>query len=153
MIFVAAAHAGDVKETGRYNLAPIPHMATAPKIDGEVGKAEWYGATLLPRLIDATDGQIAALRSRVYVAYDDMNLYVAFQIDRPAAALLPVESDTFQLSLDPAHEHKAVSAFAGNVAGPAEVFAGYSGEKGGTLTGAHQIINGRFGKAIQLWGE
>jgi len=37
--------------------------------------------------------------------------------------------------------------------GPAEVISGVSGEKGGTLSGATRIVDGRFGKAIQLWSE
>lgn len=37
--------------------------------------------------------------------------------------------------------------------GPAEVISGFSGEKGGTLSGSHEIIEGRYGKAIKLWKE
>src|SRR5256885_1115034 len=95
MFFIAStsAHAGDVKETSRFNLSPVPRIQKSPTIDGVVDKREWYGATLLPRLISVDDGAIAGLRSRVYIAYDDANFYVAFQIDRPANSLLPAESD------------------------------------------------------------
>src|ERR1051325_11207486 len=113
-----SVQAGDVKEVERFNLASVPRLAAAPTVDGTVGKAEWYAATLMPRLINATDGSVDAQRSRAYVAYDDTNLYVAFQFDRPPHALLPAESDTFVLLLDPAHEHKTTVTFAGNVAGP-----------------------------------
>ena len=114
--FGCLARAGDVKETGRFNLASVPRLTTAPKIDGVVGKIEWYGATLMPRLINAADGSVDTQRSRVYIAYDDKNLYVAFQIDRPPNAITPAESDTVALLLDPAHEHKAPTTFSGNVA-------------------------------------
>src|ERR1041385_7388760 len=93
----ASVQAGDVKVVERFNLASGARVTAAPAIDGRVGKAEWYGATLMPRLINATDGSTDAQRSRVYIAYDDKNLYVAFQLDRPPNAILPAESDTFAL--------------------------------------------------------
>jgi hypothetical protein len=111
------ASGGDVKDTARYGLMAIPKIAAAPKIDGTVDKREWYGASLFPRLIGAADGAVAARRTRVYAAYDDANLYIGFQIDRPPNSLAPAEADTVALLLDPAHEHKAAAAFVGNVTG------------------------------------
>src|SRR4051794_35626694 len=106
-LFSGAAQAGDVNQTGRYSLAPVARLSTTrPTVDGIVDKLEWYGATLLPRLIGETDGSVAQLRSRIRIAYDDANLYVAFQIDRPPNSLQPDASDTVSLLLDPAHEHK-----------------------------------------------
>ena len=37
--------------------------------------------------------------------------------------------------------------------GPAEVISGLTGEKGGTLSGEYKIVDGKYGKAIQLWKE
>src|SRR5687767_11067955 len=87
------ARAGDVAMTDRYSLAGIPQIKTAPTIDGAVGKREWYGAALLPRLISTEEGGIAEQRSRVFVAYDAQTLYVAFQFDRPVNAVAPEASD------------------------------------------------------------
>ena len=77
------AQGGDAEMTDRYSLTGIPQLKTPPTIDGEVGKREWYGAALPPRMISTDEGGIAEQRSRVFVAYDAQNLYVAFQFDRP----------------------------------------------------------------------
>jgi len=37
--------------------------------------------------------------------------------------------------------------------GPAEIISGFSGEKGGTLGGSYEVIDGKYGKAIKLWKE
>jgi len=37
--------------------------------------------------------------------------------------------------------------------GPAEVISGRSGETGGKLEGSYKIVDGKYGKAIQLWKE
>lgn len=118
LIGEAPAHAGDVQDTLRYNLTPVPLVATPPKIDGVVDKREWYGASLVPRLILAQKGVAADARSRVYLSHDATNLHVAFQFDRPENALVPQPGDLFEMFLDPAHDHKAAVAFAGTVAGP-----------------------------------
>ena len=34
-----------------------------------------------------------------------------------------------------------------------EAISGLSGEKAGAITGGHKIVDGQFGKAIQLWTE
>src|SRR5262249_8870034 len=66
----------------------------------------------------AADGAVAQLRTRVFAAYDDKNLYVAFQIDRPTNSLKPGTSDSVSVLLDPAHDHKAPLNFSGTVEGP-----------------------------------
>lgn len=37
--------------------------------------------------------------------------------------------------------------------GTAETISGLNGEKAGTISGGHKIVEGKFGKAIQLWSE
>jgi hypothetical protein len=37
--------------------------------------------------------------------------------------------------------------------GPPEIIGGQTGETAGKLTGKHEIVNGKFGKAIKLWVE
>lgn len=37
--------------------------------------------------------------------------------------------------------------------GPAEIIGGQTGETKGTLSGAYEIVDGKFGKAIKLWKE
>src|SRR5262245_33452703 len=79
LIGMATVRAGDVKDTLRFNLTPVPLVATPPKVDGTVEKREWYGASLLSRLILAERGVAGDARSRVYLCYDATNLYIAFQ--------------------------------------------------------------------------
>ncbi len=109
------SQAGNVADTQRFNLTPAPHVATAPQIDGVVDKREWYGASLLPRLINADRGIASEARERVYVCHGDTALYVAFQFDRPENALVPQAEDAFELIVDSAHDHKTAAAFNGNV--------------------------------------
>jgi len=118
LIGLDLAHAGDVNDTLRFNLTYVPQIAAPPKIDGVVDKREWYGGSLLPRLILAERGVAADARSRVYLCHDANNLYIAFQFDRPENALVPQEADAFELFLDAAHTHKTAAAFSGNVAKP-----------------------------------
>ena len=55
--------------------------------------------------------------------------------------VLPPGRDAFTLLLDHCD------------GGPAEVISGMSGEKSGTLSGGYKIIDGKYGKAIQLWKD
>jgi hypothetical protein len=114
---VHVCQAGDVEQVERFALSPAARIS-APKIDGKVDKVEWYGATLLPRLINQSDGAVDGLRGRVYLGHDDATLYIAFQFDRPPIALIPAEADQVQILLDPGHHHKSPAVYVGNVAGP-----------------------------------
>ncbi|MBI4028412.1 MAG: hypothetical protein HY360_25730 [Verrucomicrobia bacterium] len=129
VFFVATlCPAGEVKETARFSIAPVPLTGKAPKIDGTVEKREWTGATLLPRLIRSEDGAVTDIPSRVYLACDTNHLYIAFQFDRPPNAITPAmlhterdqnewEDDCFEMILDPGHGHAACFSFGGNAAG------------------------------------
>ena len=59
--------------------ASVP-AASAPKIDGVVGPAEWADATMLPVGIGCGDGMFnGELAGTLYVKHDGQNLYYAFQ--------------------------------------------------------------------------
>src|ERR1051325_8455921 len=42
LLLCLSVHAGDVKDTLRFNLTYVPSVAAPPKIDGVVDKREWY---------------------------------------------------------------------------------------------------------------
>ena len=84
----------------------------APQIDGRVDAAEWKDAGVIAALRESTGGGPAAASSRVYLGYDDVNLYVAFVCDEPAlskTARTPVgkhdgpvwNNDCVEIFLDP----------------------------------------------------
>ncbi len=127
LMLCADLRGGDIKFTDRFNLASAPRIAKAPTIDGAVDKREWYGAAMLPQLILADSGIASDDRARVLVAYDDTNLYIAFQFDRPENARTPSaahtqhdadvwEDDSVEVVLDPGHQHTRQWSFGGNAA-------------------------------------
>ena len=121
----SVALAGDPKDLRRYNLIAVPKIAVAPKIDGLVEKREWYGASMLPRLIRAGKGTTSEECVRLYLCHDTNAVYIAFQIDRPDNALAPQPEDVVKLAFDAAHTHKTAVVLGGNVeskaSGPAGV--------------------------------
>ena len=60
------------------STAIIPRMATAPKIDGKMGEAEWKGAEKLGRFEQLKKKGPAKYATNVRLGYDDQNLYAAF---------------------------------------------------------------------------
>lgn len=63
--------------------ATVPQMAQPPKIDGNVDRHEWLGATELGLMAVNTDGVDDGLKRRVFMGYDQERLYLAVQIERP----------------------------------------------------------------------
>ena len=51
------------------------------RIDGRVDEAEWQGARGTAAFVNTTDGSPSELRATARVAYDDDNLYVAFEVE------------------------------------------------------------------------
>lgn len=111
---IPGARAGDAKDFSRFNLISAPKVAVAPKIDGVVDKREWYGASMIPRLLVAGKGTASEMRARVYLCHDATALYVAFQVDRPSNGLVPRPEDVVRIVLDAAHAHKATVVLGGN---------------------------------------
>ena len=62
------------------------HRAAGPiAIDGEISDSEWNGAVPIEEWYETQPGDNlpASLRSAARVAYDDENLYVAFELSDP----------------------------------------------------------------------
>lgn len=109
--------AGDVAVWKRHPIVTAPYLAQAPKIDGQVERAEWQAAATLGLLKVEPEGAAGEQRQTVYVGYDDANLYVGFQLERPAGALVPQmpaeaghvddwrAGDQVELCLDVGHTH------------------------------------------------
>lgn len=93
--------------------ATVPQLPQAPKIDGNLDRAEWLGATELGLLAVDTNGVHDGLERKVLLGYDQDRLYVGVKIERPANALQPRmpaaggrvdsarEGDFFELALAP----------------------------------------------------
>jgi hypothetical protein len=109
-----SALAGDAKDFSRFNLISAPKLAVPPKVDGVVDKREWYGASMVPRLLLAGKGTAAEMRTRLWLCHDANALYLAFQAERPPNGLVPHPEDLVRLALDAAHAHKALVALSGN---------------------------------------
>ncbi|MGZ3458330.1 MAG: carbohydrate-binding family 9-like protein [Archangium sp.] len=86
----ANAHAGDNRMFGPELGGSAPSLpeytvhraARAPVIDGELDDAVWKDATPVV-LHNSFDGRPASLRTEARLAYDDQNLYVAFDVEDP----------------------------------------------------------------------
>jgi len=67
-------------------------------IDGKVEASEWAGAAMTPRMLSSTEDHLSEMRQKFYWAVTDDGLYLAYQIQRPPAAIAPaaynVEHDT-----------------------------------------------------------
>lgn len=100
--------------------APPPRPVRAPptlraeraagpiRIDGRVDEDEWQGARSTGAFVNTTDGSPAELRATARVAYDDDNLYVAFEVaddfvqnDLRGTDAHLWEQDAVEIMLDP----------------------------------------------------
>ncbi len=75
-----AAPAAPAKPTkpGYPEPAVVKACAKAPVIDGDLSDACWKSAELAGVWVDIHNGQAAKPQGKVFVCYDDKNLYVAF---------------------------------------------------------------------------
>ncbi|MBM4031807.1 MAG: hypothetical protein FJ291_08495 [Planctomycetes bacterium] len=90
MFVLAASCAGGLAaETEcKHPVAVIPYAATKPVIDGKVDDAEWQGA-FSQRALQTTGKQISARQARVWMIWDEENLYIAMRDPlRPGERLL-----------------------------------------------------------------
>ena len=70
---------GSAAETEhKHPVAVIPYAATKPVIDGKVDDAEWQGA-FSQRALQTTGKQISARQTRVWMMWDEENLYLAMR--------------------------------------------------------------------------
>jgi len=87
---LAAACAASLAAETEYKhpVAVIPYAAAKPVIDGKVDDAEWQGA-FSQRTLRTTGGQIGARLARVWMMWDEENLYLAMRDPlRPGERLL-----------------------------------------------------------------
>lgn len=86
----------------------------APVLDGNIGEAEWGGATQLSTFL-REDGAPAERQSTVWIGRDDAYLYLAVRCEEPNTAALQrpgspysrkIEArDHVEIRLNPAHDH------------------------------------------------
>jgi len=88
---VLAARAGAADETPweRVPHLTVPRLKTAPVIDGTVDRAEWIAAAQLGPLKCGPEGVADELPRRVFMGYDERNVYIGWQLFRPAMAITP----------------------------------------------------------------
>jgi len=106
------SHSGDNRMLGPRLDGALPSLpeytlrraARAPVIDGELGDAVWKDATPVV-LRGSFDGRQASLRTEVRLAYDDANLYAAFDVEDPDAW------GTFRQRDEPIYEQEVVELF------------------------------------------
>ena len=85
----------------RQTVCSIPRAyPTSPVVDGNIGYKEWYHAAAVGGFIDVDTGNMSDLDVRMYVCWDDANVYVAVKVDRPP--MHPMARATFQAGR---HEH------------------------------------------------
>jgi len=151
---LAVAPAGNIAETSRFSIHPVPHVTAAPQIDGVVGKREWDGATLLPNLIHSQRGLAGESRARVFVCHDDTALYIAFQIERPEKVRAPGETDEVEVVLDAGHAHKTSVTFRANVASQKEIKARFTQDFGweGEMAVPFVSLGRKTPAAGEVWG-
>ena len=105
---------------GQFPTAEVTSTATAPEIDGNLDDAAWKDKQLKGAMLNVYTSEVAAVQSKVYVTYDDKNLYVAFDMSEPNVAGMvarqtdvvadrdgPIwEDDAGEIFLDPANGQK-----------------------------------------------
>ncbi len=67
----------------------IPFVTKAPKIDGNIDAAEWLAAADLGPMKSEVDGAADEFERKIWMSYDDRNVYLAFSIERPRDARSP----------------------------------------------------------------
>jgi len=145
---------GNIADTLRFSHSPVPHVATAPQIDGVVEKREWSGAFLLPNLIDTRQGLLADTPTRVFLCHDDQALYVAFQIERTEKVRVPGGTDEVEVVLDPGHAHQQPLTFRGSLSSPGLFQARLRRDFGweGEIAIPFASLNRQTPAAGEVWG-
>ena len=67
----------------------VPYLPQAPKIDGAVDDAEWSLAAAAGPFKVNPDGAPDGLERKLWLGYDDANIYIAFRLERPPSAVSP----------------------------------------------------------------
>ena len=118
LALASVAQGGDVADWKRHPLTTVPYMTEPPSIDGDVKREEWQRAATLGPLMILPDGVSDELRRRVWVGYDQKQIYIAFDIERPEHVRKPLvpantgridkwgKGDFIELMLDTGHDHK-----------------------------------------------
>ncbi len=132
----------------RQTVVPIPRAyPEAPAIDGSIGYREWYNASAVDGFIDNDTGNMSDLPVRMYVCWDDKNVYVAVSIYRPPLHPTPRatfkagrhdhiwwKDDNFELVLQPGRTENGIEhyyALAGNSVGAYALMRGTLEGSGG----------------------
>ncbi|MCF7837686.1 MAG: DUF6067 family protein [Candidatus Marinimicrobia bacterium] len=117
------AEAGEVQDWQRLPVVTAPRLTVAPVLDGVVDRAEWTTAAALAPLVDNVTGVADELSRRVFVGYDDENLYLGFILERPQGAEVPTipqetghidswrSGDRVEIAIDLSHGHKTYYGF------------------------------------------
>ncbi len=95
--FSGALHAApDAKTTDagdmqwkRTPFQVVPFISSAPRIDGVVDPKEWQNAADFGPLKIHPDGRPDGLERKMWMAYDEKNIYIAFTLERPRNAIPP----------------------------------------------------------------
>lgn len=115
------AHAQDVQLPAgheqvwqRYATFTVPPLTTEVTVDGHVEVREWLGASMMGYSLEETTGVAIEDRTRVYFAYQEDQLLVAFVFHRPEHNLTPSLEDRFELTLDVSHDGQQPIVITGN---------------------------------------
>ncbi len=97
-------------------LVQVAPMATAPTIDGNIGRDEWKSAAASNNVHEIGSLKVIPSAPTIYFAYDSSNLYIAAIVPVSAGAKIkaqrlphdgPVwEDDALELFLDPKHTNQ-----------------------------------------------
>ena len=100
---------------GQFPSADVLATPTPPDIDGDLDDPAWKNKHLKGAMLNVYTSKVAQIQSRIYVTYDDKNVYVAFDMFEPyvdgmAAHLTDAvsdrdgyvwEDDSVEIFLDP----------------------------------------------------
>ncbi|MFH0778209.1 MAG: DUF5916 domain-containing protein [Candidatus Eisenbacteria bacterium] len=99
----------------------------AIEIDGDLSESVWQGPGLTDLVqTEPDEGQPSRFKTEVWIAYDDKALYVAARLHDPAPDSIvsrlarkddDLNSDVFEISLDPFHDHQTGFRFYVNPCG------------------------------------
>ncbi|MCS7266392.1 MAG: hypothetical protein NZ805_16375, partial [Armatimonadetes bacterium] len=76
LVFVAL---GKVFAQSIMPVVTVPRLENNPKIDGAIEESEWSNASILSSFKQLRTLFPADLETKVYLAYDDRNIYLAFR--------------------------------------------------------------------------